>query len=225
MTLAIAALTCENETSPRGATNTPRALTHLSDYTGRQAAVTLSSSEQWRPIPGFEGLYEVSDQGRVKTLPRWRITHERIHKGAVRPSDGHIQVNLRKDGHAYPTYAHTLVMLAFVGPRPEGADIRHLNGDPTDNRLDNLTYGSRSENLHDAVRHGAHHQTRKTRCRWGHRLIEPNLRACKSALGHRGCLACHRAQAALSKARRQGQPFDFRVAADEQYARILAAAR
>lgn len=47
-----------------------------------------------------------------------------------------------------------LVMLAFVGPRPDGLDVCHGNGNPADNRLENLRYGTRSENMRDALRHG-----------------------------------------------------------------------
>lgn len=149
--------------------------------------------EQWRPVAGFEGLYEVSNLGRVKTLRRYGVP-ERIHKGhrnTHRAHDGHIDICLRKDGRNFSTQAHRLVMLAFVGPRPDRADIRHLNGDPTDNRLVNLAYGSRSENLRDQVRHGVHFSALRTHCPKNHPYDEENTYY-KPSRPNRICRTCQR---------------------------------
>jgi hypothetical protein len=105
------------------------------------------ADEQWRPVPGFEGKYEVSDLGRVKSL-RW--TPPRILRPG--PSNyGHLSVAL---GQRNTRMIHQLVLLAFVGPRPPGQEARHLDGDPANNRLDNLCWGTRGDNIRDAVRHG-----------------------------------------------------------------------
>jgi hypothetical protein len=80
---------------------------------------------------------------------------------------------------------HHLVLETFVGPRPAGADTRHLNGNSLDNQLENLCYGSRSQNMKDQVRHGVHVSARKTKCKNGHDLyvarIDPksNQRCCQ----------------------------------------------
>ena len=118
--------------------------------------------ERWRPVVGHEGCYEVSDTGRVRSLPRtWRQksrgggTHQHTMVGKVlRPgaaSSGHLSVVI---GRGNSRLVHQLVLEAFVGPRAPGDECRHLNGDPADNRLVNLAWGSRSDNLRDKKWHG-----------------------------------------------------------------------
>lgn len=119
--------------------------------------------EQWRPVVGFETSYEVSDQGRVRSKDRsWPQktrsgnVYEHKKKGRVlRPGPsnyGHMSVVL---GRGNTRMVHTLVLEAFVGPRPSPKhDARHINGDAKDNRLINLAWGTRSENIRDAVKHG-----------------------------------------------------------------------
>lgn len=122
-------------------------------------------SEIWKEVVGFEGLYEVSDQGRVRSLDR--VIQQRHHSGRMMDrffagqvlcpcvqSSGHTCVNLWNTGVMTHRLIHLLVLEAFVGPRPEGLHTRHLSGDPGDNRLPNLVYGTRSENAQDAIRHG-----------------------------------------------------------------------
>lgn len=107
--------------------------------------------ENWKAVPGFEGLYEVSDLGRVRNQTR-----------LLRPSRqqrGHMLVHL---GSTAQRYAHRLVLEAFVGPCPEGMECRHLNGDPSDNRLSNLAWGTRLENFADRTRLGEHNAPRGT---------------------------------------------------------------
>src|SRR5690348_870301 len=114
---------------------------------------TNIDSERWLPIPGFGG-YEVSDFGRVRSwrpcrgepLPRVRRLH-------TAKAGGYATLGMQHDGHETTEYVHHLVLLAFVGPRPQGQEIRHLDGDPGNNRLSNLAYGSTSENAYDRVAH------------------------------------------------------------------------
>lgn len=125
--------------------------------------------ERWLPIPGFERAYEVSDRGRVRSIDRVH-TYERIdqysgrvltivrrHRGRIlRPAtnanDGHMSVVLGRA--AGSKGIHTLVLRAFVGPPPEGHECCHRDDDPSNNKLSNLRWGTRSDNLHDAVRNG-----------------------------------------------------------------------
>jgi hypothetical protein len=116
--------------------------------------------ERWLPVVGAEGEYEVSDRGRVLSLER--ITRRRLSGGGMRNCrvqqrilslrvhpDGHLTVHVGKGNR----YVHTLVLEAFVGPRPEGKECRHLNGNPADNRLDNLCWSTHSRNGLDVKYH------------------------------------------------------------------------
>lgn len=118
--------------------------------------------EVWRPVVGYEGLYEVSDQGRVRSLDRWERNGRgmplRLFKGKVLKStpgsSGYLRVCLSKSGGLRHFTVHTLVLNAFVGPRPEGLQCRHLNGIQTDARLCNLAWGTIKENTNDRISHG-----------------------------------------------------------------------
>lgn len=159
-------------------------------------------SEQWRPVVGYEGLYEVSDRGRVRSLDRVitrpetvRGPREARRRGAVmkpfpQSKQGHLQVNLSKDGSTRKGSVHILVLEAFVGPRPVGLNGLHANDIPTDNRVENLRWGTISENGHDAVRNGRHPNARKTECKRGHKFTPENTGT--SVRGTRFCRECNR---------------------------------
>ena len=119
--------------------------------------------ELWRDIPGYEGAYQVSSRGRVRSLPRVIPIYDRRHqvsysrpcpgkilRQAVCDRAGHVSVHLGKYCRGIPV--HQLVMLAFHGPPPPGMETMHLNGIPTDNRPENLRYGTHSENMTDMYR-------------------------------------------------------------------------
>lgn len=165
------------------------------------------SREQWMPVVGYEGSYEVSDQGRVRSVERVDTSGRRrrsvVLKGRLR-EDGHLDVNLSVGGRAQNYKIHRLVMRSFGGPCPAGQEVLHADGDGTNNRRANLRYGTRAENNLDAVAHGTHAMTRRQLCPLGHRLKEPNLVPSKLARGHRNCLSCGRGRAA---ARHAGHPF------------------
>ena len=117
-------------------------------------------SETWRPIPGFPG-YGVSDKGRVRSY--WlRIgscarsiskAPQRILKGAP-GANGYPFVLLSKNRTKHGRTVHSLVTLAFLGPRPYGLEVCHKDGDQTNNHLENLRYDSRAANMRDASAHG-----------------------------------------------------------------------
>jgi len=113
--------------------------------------------EEWRSIPGYEGLYEVSNYGRIKSLARTNstgtlIVPEKIKIACLRNS--YLAVRLCKNGTETNKPVHALVLLAFVGPRPADQQCRHLNGDAWDNRLINLAWGTSTENREDQRQHG-----------------------------------------------------------------------
>lgn len=106
--------------------------------------------ENWADIPGFTGRYQVSDLGRVRSVDQVIISKNRIYrwKGKILSPgpthSGHVSVAL---GRRNSRSVHTLVMLTFVGPPPIGMEVLHRNERPADNRLVNLKYGTRSENM------------------------------------------------------------------------------
>lgn len=143
--------------------------------------------ENWKAIPGFEGHYEVSDLGRVRSLDRevfsagnngrraYRSLREGVVLSAGRTASGHYTVALTRGAGSF--YVHRLVMLAFVGEPPQDHEVCHANGDPADNRLENLRYDTRSANNIDASKQGARG-----------RLTEEQVRQCRAAVGVPGAL-------------------------------------
>jgi hypothetical protein len=107
----------------------------------------MSSSERWRPIPGYERLYEVSDLGRVFGIKRGRLITGTL-LGEYRA------VHLSKNGVARWELVHRLVLLAFVGPAPEGLEACHADGSRDNNALTNLRWATPKENAADRIRHG-----------------------------------------------------------------------
>lgn len=107
---------------------------------------------EWRPVPGFEGRYEVSDDGRVRSFHRgW----EGRPLAAYVDGWGYLRLHLFDgDGSCRQYSVHELVALAFIGPRPGGRILRHLDGDPQHNVPSNLAYGTPAENAADTVRMG-----------------------------------------------------------------------
>lgn len=102
--------------------------------------------EVWRDIPGYEGLYQVSDLGRVKSLNYNHTGREQIRRPG-KGRNGYLQVGLWKDGKVKWFKVHRLVWIAFNGPIPDGYEINHISEDKTDCRLVNLNLMTHKENL------------------------------------------------------------------------------
>jgi hypothetical protein len=113
--------------------------------------------ENWRDVPGYEGVYQVSDLGRMYSVPRrdnlGRYWGGYMLKQAL-DGKGYPLVTLRRDGRAKVVNVHCVVTDAFLGPLPDGMLRRHLDGDPLNCRLSNLAFGTPTENSQDSVRHG-----------------------------------------------------------------------
>lgn len=127
-------------------------------------------SEQWQPVPDWPD-YEVSSVGRVKSLARsWiksngvRITLPEAILTCGLNHNGYVRVTLSdRSGQSRHVLVHVLMAQAFIGTRPEGEEVRHLNDVPDDNRLENLAYGTSTENKLDMVRNGGGNVA-KTHC-------------------------------------------------------------
>lgn len=148
------------------------------------------SAEIWAPVESYEGLYEISDLGRIRSFHKnWR---GRVLK-APPNMHGYRCVTLWRWPNSHKTAPlHQLVARAFIGPRPAGFHTRHMNGNKLDNAASNLAYGTGSENVLDSVRHGTQRQVRKTHCPKGHEYTPENVS--RDRLGRRSCRTCHGAK-------------------------------
>lgn len=121
--------------------------------------------EEWKDIPGYEGRYQASSFGRIKSLKRkvrsrnwytgkdfYRTVPERILRPGRYCKSGHTSVVLGRGTPGKPV--HQLVLLTFAGTPPEGCEVLHCDGDPTNNALENLRYGTRTENIIDVYHQG-----------------------------------------------------------------------
>ena len=113
--------------------------------------------EQWKPVDGYVGYYEVSNMGRVRSVTRvdcaGRTRYSRILKGGRSPK-GYLSVGLYKDKSLKGFRVSRLVLAAFVGPCPTGMEAAHNNGDERDDRLDNLRWDTHLNNCADKKLHG-----------------------------------------------------------------------
>jgi hypothetical protein len=118
------------------------------------------TDERWLPIPGFEGLYEVSDQGRVWSCPG---KHKRGGFRKLRVgTDKHLYVKLCNGPVRRMSSVHGLVLTAFVGPRPPGVEACHFpDPNPANNALNNLRWDTREANLADAIKQGIQFRYRR----------------------------------------------------------------
>lgn len=150
-------------------------------------------STEWRPVPEYEDIYEISTAGRIR-----RIVDSGVKAKAgdfitpVQIKNGRMVVRLSRAGKKQHRYLHRLVALAFLGDPSGDFEVCHNNGDPTDNRLANLRWDTHAANMRDMVRHGNHRNgnERKTHCPKGHPYDEENTRLSPDGR-KRACKACH----------------------------------
>lgn len=138
-----------------------------------------SLNEEWRDVVGFEGFYQVSSLGRVRSVDRHLVNNlgrKSFHKGQLlKPNlrnTGYLAVETKRSGRKRGSKdnIHVLVARAFKGDRPEGFEINHIDGDKLNNCADNLEYCSRHENIRHAYSVGLigtcekHHQAKLKDC-------------------------------------------------------------
>ncbi len=109
-------------------------------------------NEIWKDVPGYDGMYQVSNMGRVRSVNRTiNLANGRkrtLPSRVLQPGEqnGYLHVSLSIGGIETSYLVHRLVANAFMGPAPEGMEVDHINEDQGDNRLENLRYLSRFEN-------------------------------------------------------------------------------
>jgi hypothetical protein len=120
--------------------------------------------EEWKNVVGFEGFYMVSNYGRIKSLRRIvvksngvsMLLREKILKASI-TKGGYESISFTNTTFKQVIFIHRVVCAAFIGAIPENMEVCHYDGNRTNNFIGNLRYGTRSENMQDAVRHGTNH--------------------------------------------------------------------
>lgn len=121
-------------------------------------AKELAISEAWLPVVGYEGCYEVSDLGRIRALRvkgSSRLRSEPLLlKQALCKRNGYFYFGPSKDGRQTTAYVHVVVLKAFAGPRPDGYEACHGDGNRQNNRRANLRWDTGAANKADRNAHG-----------------------------------------------------------------------
>lgn len=164
----------------------------------------MATDEKWLPVLGFEDLYEVSESGRVRAFPRVVMRNGKpVHRVArelktyPNVQTGYMMVHLTpREGAKYlkKRTVHSVVLEAFVGPRPDGHQACHNDGSRTNNHVSNLRWDTVSANQYDKVAHGTHHYAKRDTCKFGHPLDGVSYRP-DGSFWQRFCRTCGNARA------------------------------
>jgi len=133
---------------------------------------SINNKEVWKPVDDYRGLYEVSNLGRVKSLPTESggMRGKRGRKGQLLKGGlggrGYLHVTLRKAGIKKTVNIHCLVIKAFLPKKYKELEANHKNGIKTDNRLENLEWVTKSENQHHALKMGLKKILKGDACSW-----------------------------------------------------------
>lgn len=120
-------------------------------------------AEIWKDIPGYEGRYQASTEGRIRSVDHrvrlvahgtetTRLVKGRVLRPGIYHKSGHVSVVLGHGAGGSPV--HQLIARTFLGPVPKGCEVCHNDGDPRNNAVENLRYDTRSENIKDVIRQG-----------------------------------------------------------------------
>lgn len=107
-------------------------------------------TERWKPIPGYEGYYEISDLGRVKRTAPTKGTWVGRIITPTKGSDGYQTIRLSKDTVKKTYSTHRIVAIVFLGGYKPGLQVNHKNGNKLDPRADNLEWVTPRQNVHHA---------------------------------------------------------------------------
>lgn len=151
--------------------------------------------ESWKHIDSYEGRYEVSDRGRVRNIITGRILKPWI------TDTGYLLVSLYGNGERpEKRRVHRLVAFAFLGEPGPDQEVCHGDGTRTNNAVYNLRWGTRSDNMRDAVKHGTHPNAfrGRTHCKNGHEFTPDNTLVKDDG---RRCRTCRRNRVRAWRAR------------------------
>lgn len=149
--------------------------------------------ELWRPVLGYEGIYEVSSFGRVNRVLKSRGTSGGILKPVKNSRNGYWQICLRRDNVPRQRKIHRLVLEAFVGPCPEGMEGCHIDDDPDNNHISNLKWDTHRNNCMERETNGKPKKSYdlSLACSKGHTFSSnPKL----DRNGHRVCETCYKSR-------------------------------
>lgn len=121
--------------------------------------------EEWKQVIGYEGRYEVSKLGDIRTDLNSPHRNSRIHRGKFlhqrMNKNGYLRVSFNLDGVKRSRNVHLVVLEAFKGLRPEGKVARHKDGNSKNNASDNLEWSTQKENIADKIIHGTDNKGEK----------------------------------------------------------------
>lgn len=142
-------------------------------------------SIEWRPVVGYECIYEVSERGDITNVRTGQVLSGRPHPG------GYLKYQLWRDRRGTHYGVHQIVARAFIGT-PTGPVVRHVDDNPLNNHYSNLAYGTQRDNVNDSIRNGTYRngQAGRTHCTNGHEYT-PETTGIRSD-GRRRCLTCYR---------------------------------
>lgn len=154
-------------------------------------------------LHGYEDTHLISREGAVKSLPR-NTSPGRILTNHV-DIYGYSYVSISSHGRVKAEKVHQLLLSTFDRPPLPGEVARHLDGNPQNNSLENLAWGTQKDNEDDKKRHGTHANVRKEACPRGHHYEGNNLIVTKA--GHRKCHSCYRADQFILREKRRGRDY------------------
>lgn len=154
-----------------------------------QESLQFEEQEIWKPVRNYEGSYEVSSRGRVRSIDRILSNGQPHHGRILSPSknkNGYLIVGPSVNGKREPLHIHRLVAQAFLGDCPDGCEVNHLDGEKENNKYTNLEYTTASKNIKHAYRlglrneDGENHPSHKL---WDHEVIA--IRSLKGVVRNR----------------------------------------
>lgn len=168
-------------------------------------------SEEWRTVTGFEGYYEVSNKGRVRSVPRVTIRSNgvpltvsgRVLKCTPGNEYGHLKVSLQRDGAWTHAWVHRLVALEWCERQPGQDYVLHGPEGHTVNHVGNIRWGTQRDNAADRKEFGVPYPAPRDRCSAGHLMTEENTYRPPKRPNDRNCKECQRRRVRDARARKR----------------------